>query len=80
MESRETILGHVQRGGSPTARDRIVAAEMGNYCVKLLKKGISNRVVVMKNEKIVDYDIVEALKMEKPFDVERLRMANSINI
>ena len=80
VESRETILGHVQRGGSPTARDRIVAAEMGNYCVKLLKKGISNRVVVMKNEKIVDYDIVEALKMEKPFDVERLRMANSINI
>ena len=80
VESRETILGQVQRGGSPTARDRIVATEMGNYCVNLLKKGISNRVVVMKDEKVVDYDIVEGLNMEKPFNIERLRMANSINI
>ena len=53
---------------------------MGNYCVNLLKKGISNRVVVMKDEKVVDYDIVEGLNMEKPFNIERLRMANSINI
>ena len=80
VESREAVLGHVQRGGAPTARDRIVATEMGNYCVKLLKKGISNRVVVMRDSKITDYDIVEALQMTKPFDVERYNMANSINI
>lgn len=53
---------------------------MGYYAVELLKKGISNRVVVMKNNKITDFDILEALQMEKPFDIERYNMANSINI
>ena len=48
VESREAILGHVQRGGAPSAKDRVIATEMGNYCVNLLKNGISNRVVVMK--------------------------------
>ena len=80
VEAREAILGHVQRGGSPTARDRIIATEMGNYAVGLLKNGISNRVVVMKDNKITDYDILEALQMKKPFDRERFNMANAINI
>lgn len=80
VESREATFGHVQRGGIPTARDRVVATEMGYYAVELLKKGISNRVVVMKDNKITDFDILEALQMEKPFDVERYNMANSINI
>ena len=80
VESREAILGHVQRGGAPSAKDRVVATEMGNYCVNLLKNGISNRVVVMKNTDIIDLDILEALKMEQPFDLKRYEMANMINI
>ena len=80
VESREAILGHVQRGGAPSAKDRVIATEMGNYCVNLLKNGISNRVVVMKETDIIDLDILEALKMEKPFDFEKYEMANMINI
>lgn len=80
VETGETILGHVQRGGSPTAKDRVMATEMGNYCVNLLKNGISNRVVVVRNSQITDYDIVEALQMQKPFDLERYQLANLINI
>lgn len=80
VESREAVFGHVQRGGTPTAKDRVTATEMGNYAVNLLKNGISNRVVVIRDSKITDIDIVEALKMEKPFDVERLNVANLINI
>ena len=80
VESREAILGHVQRGGAPSAKDRVIATEMGNYCVNLLKNGISNRVVVMKETDIIDLDILEALKMEKPFDFKKYEMANMINI
>ncbi len=78
--SRECVFGHVQRGGSPTAHDRVLATTMGQYAVKLLEQGISNRVVVVRNGKIVDLDILEALSMSKPFDVERLKMANMLNI
>ena len=78
--SRESVFGHVQRGGSPTAHDRILATTMGKYAVELLGQGISNRVIVVRDGKIVDLDILEALSMEKPFDVERLQMANMLNI
>ncbi len=78
--SRECVFGHVQRGGSPTAHDRILATSMGTYAVHLLEEGISNRVIVVREGKIVDLDILEALSMEKPFDVERLNMANMLNI
>lgn len=80
IESRESVFGHVQRGGSPTAHDRILATTMGNYAVRLLEKGISNRVVVVRGGKIADLDILEALSMVKPFDVERLNMVNILNI
>ena len=78
--ARESVFGHVQRGGSPTAHDRILATAMGTYAVHLLEEGISNRVIVVRDGKIVDLDILEALSMEKPFDVERLQMANMLNI
>lgn len=68
IESRATILGHVQRGGSPTLRDRVVASEMGYKAVELLAEGKSKRVVALKDGKIVDYDITEALNMERVFD------------
>ena len=77
IESRATILGHVQRGGSPTVRDRVVATQMGCYAVELLEKGIGNRVVGMKNHQIYDVDIQEALSMKKPFQTD---VYNAVNI
>ena len=79
IESRATILGHVQRGGSPTVRDRVVASEMGYYAVELLEKGIGNRVVGMKDGKVYDVDIQEALSMKKPFDERLYKIANDIS-
>ena len=79
IESRATILGHVQRGGSPTLRDRVVASEMGYYAVNLLDQGIGNRVVAMRDSKIVDFDIKEALAMKKPFDENLYRIASEIS-
>ncbi|MDE6776156.1 MAG: 6-phosphofructokinase, partial [Ruminococcus sp.] len=75
IEARATILGHVQRGGNPTVRDRVEATRMGYYAVELLEKGIGNRVVGIKDSKIVDYDIQEALSMKKPYDSELHRIA-----
>lgn len=68
IETRATILGHVQRGGSPTVRDRVIATKMGYHAVELLEQGIGNRVVGMKDSKIYDVDIQEALSMTKPFE------------
>lgn len=80
VESRATILGHVQRGGDPTVRDRVLASEMGNYAVEMLLAGKSNRVVTIQNDTLVDYDIEEALRMKKPFDMELYRIAHEISI
>ena len=79
VESRATILGHVQRGGSPTIRDRVAASELGYYAVQLLFEGKGNRVVGIQNNKIVDYDIQEALSMKKPFETELFRIADEIS-
>jgi 6-phosphofructokinase 1 len=65
IETRATILGHMQRGGSPTCRDRVYASIMGAYAADLLAQGKSNRVVGYKNGAYVDYDIDEALAMKK---------------
>ena len=65
METRATILGHMQRGGSPTAKDRVYASIMGAKAVDLLLEGKTNRVVGYKHGEYVDFDIDEALNMEK---------------
>ena len=65
VETRATILGHMQRGGSPTCKDRVYASTMGCIAVDLLCEGKSNRLVAYKNGKFVDYDIDEALAMTK---------------
>jgi len=80
VESRVTVIGHVQRGGSPSARDRVVASQMGYYAATLLKQGIGNRVVAMKDNKVVDYDILEGLAMTKEVDEELFRVANEVSI
>lgn len=79
IESRATILGHVQRGGSPTLRDRVAATRMGYYAVNLLEQGIGNRVVGMQKDDIVDFDIQEALNMKKPYEEELHRIAGEIS-
>lgn len=68
IESRATILGHLQRGGSPTAVDRMQASMMGAKAVDLLCEGKAKRVVAYINGQYVDYDINEALKMTKQLD------------
>lgn len=79
VESRATILGHVQRGGSPTIRDRVAASELGYYAVQILAEGKGNRVVGIQNNQIVDYDIQEALSMKKPFEDELYRISDEIS-
>lgn len=68
VETRATILGHMQRGGSPTCKDRMMASMMGAYAVDLLIQGKTKRVVALKNGSICDYDIDEALAMTKDID------------
>ena len=80
IETRATILGHVQRGGSPTLRDRVLASQMGYHAVELLMAGKSNRVVTIRHDSISDFDIEEALKMKKPFDRDMYEMAMQISI
>ena len=80
VETRATVLGHVQRGGSPTVRDRVVASQMGYKAVELLKQGIGNRVVAMQKDEIVDFDIFEALNMKKSIDLDLYKMAHEISI
>ena len=80
IETRATILGHVQRGGSPTLRDRVVASLMGHKAVDLLAEGKGNRVVAMKNSQIVDFDITEALEMPRVFNEDLYNIAKTISI
>ena len=68
IDTRVTILGHVQRGGSPLARDRVVASRMGYSAVKLLAEGATNRIVCYDGNVYSDIDIVEGLKMTKGLD------------
>ena len=68
IETRATILGHLQRGGNPTAKDRVYASIMGAYAVNALISGKSNRVVAYKHGEFVDFDIDEALSMTKDLD------------
>ena len=80
VETRATVLGHVQRGGRPSARDRILASQMGYYAAHLLMEGKTERVVAVNNNTLMDYDIDEALAMKKPFKEQLFRMAEEINI
>ena len=68
VETRATVLGHIQRGGNPTCKDRVFASAMGAKAVELLCEGKSNRVVGYKEGEFVDFDIQEALAMDKGLD------------
>mgnify|MGYP001093941036 CR=1 FL=1 len=80
VDSRATVLGHIQRGGSPTVRDRVNASLMGYHAVDLLDKGIYNRVVALSGGKIVDYDVNVALSMHKYLDPMEIEVAQAISI
>lgn len=79
IETRATILGHLQRGGNPTAIDRMHASMMGAYAADLLCEGKSNRVVAYKDGNYVDYDINEALKMQKTIDQRQYEVSKLLN-
>lgn len=80
VETRYTELGHVQRGGHPTVKDRVMATRMGNYAVKLLMNNIGNRVVAAQKEEVIDFDIFEALNMSKSVDMELYNIAHEVSI
>jgi 6-phosphofructokinase 1 len=80
IESRDTVIGHIQRGGSPTARDRVVPSQMGYHAVQLLLNGMGGRVVALHDDKVVDYDIVEAMGMKKEVDMNLFKMMQEISI
>ena len=70
LSIRATVLGHQQRGGSPSMADRMLAAQFGNKAVRLLNEGIGNRVVGIHKNEIIDMDIIEAVSMKKTFNYE----------
>ena len=79
IETRATILGHMQRGGSPTCKDRVYASIMGAKAVDLLIEGKSQRVVGYKNGAYVDFDINEALSMKKQLSEYQFEVCNSLS-
>ncbi len=79
IESRATVLGYIQRGGSPTVRDRAMATQMGYRAVELLSEGKGNRVIASKHDEIVDYDIAEALGMKKSISEELYQIAHVVS-
>lgn len=80
VETRTTKLGHVQRGGSPSVKDRVVSSQLGSRAVELLKEGIGNRIVAVKNDKIYDIDIVEALNMKNNVRQDMLDLSKVLSI
>ena len=77
--TRATILGHMQRGGSPTCKDRMYATIMGAYAVDLLLQGKTKRVIKKKNGEFVDFDINEALSMKKSLSEYEVELAKSLS-
>ncbi len=80
IDSRVTVLGYLQRGGVPTAVDRILASRMGAMAVNLLIEGKSNRAIGIKDNHLMDIDIMEALMKRKVFDQEMYNLSQILSI
>jgi 6-phosphofructokinase 1 len=80
IESRVTVLGYLQRGGVPTAVDRILASKMGAMAVNLLIEGKSNRAIGIKDNHLINIDIMEALTKRKVFDQEMYNLSQILSI
>jgi len=78
IDTRVTLLGHIQRGGSPQVRDRVVGTSMGYKAVSLLAAGLSSRIVAMRGDKYIDLDIREALSLTKDFDYEMYKTFSAL--
>ena len=74
LDPRVTILGHIQRGGSPTAKDRVLATRMGYEAVRVLAEGMTNRVICVRDDQIVNVDIDEGLAMKKTLNAEEFEV------
>lgn len=79
IETRATILGHMQRGGSPTCKDRVYASMMGAMAADLLCEGKTNRVVGYQHGRFQDFDIDEALAMVKGIDPYQYQVAKDLS-
>ncbi|MDV7105476.1 6-phosphofructokinase [Vibrio sp. TH_r3] len=78
-ETRATVLGHIQRGGRPTAFDRVLASRMGNYAVHLLMEGKGGRCVGIQKEQLVHHDIIDAIEnMKRPVRTDLYKVANEL--
>jgi 6-phosphofructokinase 1 len=78
-ETRATVLGHIQRGGSPVAYDRILASRMGAFSIELLLQGYGGRCVGVQNEKLVHHDIIDAIEnMKRPLKTDLLECAKKL--
>ena len=78
VESRATVLGHVQRGGNPTVKDRVAGSRLGSKAVELLLSSQYGRVVALKNDEVVSYEIPKALEMEKKFPYDLYDIAKGL--
>ena len=80
FETRVTVLGHVQRGGSPSANDRVLASRLGAKAVELLLEGHGGRAVGIEQNKLVDYDIIEALSKQHSIDKKMYDLSSELSI
>jgi 6-phosphofructokinase 1 len=80
FDTRVSVLGHIQRGGSPTAADRVLASRLGARAVELLIEGKGGRAVGMESNRVVDYDIVEALKRKHVLDLDLVKLSKELSI
>jgi len=79
LDPRVTVLGHIQRGGTPTARDRELASRMGHEAVMSLIQNRGNRVIVSRDSHIKDMDMEEALSMVKPFPMDQYQILEDLS-
>lgn len=80
LETRVTVLGHTQRGGSPTAYDRVLASRLGAKAVDLLIEGKAGRMVGIQSNKLVDHDIIEALNTKHELDLDMYKLSQELSI
>ena len=79
LDTRTSVLGYIQRGGSPSADDVLLASRFGAHAIDLIKQGIGGRCVGIKNNKIIDMDINEACSMKKEFNKELYEIAEILS-
>lgn len=80
LETRVTVLGHIQRGGSPTAADRVLASRLGAKAVDLLLEGKGGKIVGIQQNKLVDHDILEILDQKHSTNMDMYKLSNELSI